>query len=154
MRLCASLFRGVAAPLGRVIFFQFCRNCSLYALRLGLSACARHGRYHYPRRALRAAEMLGARLSKRLFAVFWGQVAIIDSSGAKCVPFFTKTAAVHGKQPRFLSVKGTGAVLRHFMERARNAAICALVQVALGSNLPLPMPVVMPFSTAQATACA
>ena len=43
MRLCASLFRGVAAPLGCMIFFQFCRNCSLYALRLGLSACARHG---------------------------------------------------------------------------------------------------------------
>ena len=43
MRSCASLFRGVAAPLGCVIFFQFCRNCSLYALRLGLSACARHG---------------------------------------------------------------------------------------------------------------
>ena len=37
MRLCASLFRGVAAPLGRVIFFHFCRNCDLYAIR----ACAR-----------------------------------------------------------------------------------------------------------------
>ena len=51
--------------------------------------------------------------------------------------------------------KGTGAVFfRHFMERARNAAICALVQAPLGSNLPPPMPVVMPLSTAQATACA
>ena len=37
MRLCASLFRGVAAPLGCVIFFHFCRNCDLYAIR----ACAR-----------------------------------------------------------------------------------------------------------------
>ncbi len=35
MRLCASLFRGVAAPLGCVIFFRFCRNCGLYALRSG-----------------------------------------------------------------------------------------------------------------------
>ena len=35
MRLCVSLFRGVAAPLGCVIFFQFCRNCGLYALRSG-----------------------------------------------------------------------------------------------------------------------
>ena len=62
-------------------------------------------------------------------------MAIIDSSGAKCVPLFTKTAAVHSKQLRSLSVKGTGAVfLRHFMERARNAAICALVQVAVGSK--------------------
>ena len=42
----------------------------------------------------------------------------------------------------------------YFMERARNAAICARVQVALGSKRPPPTPVVMPFSTAQATACA
>ena len=35
MRLCASLSRGVAAPLGCVIFFRFCRNCGLYALRSG-----------------------------------------------------------------------------------------------------------------------
>ena len=32
MRLCVSLFRGVAAPLGCVIFFRFCRNCGLYTL--------------------------------------------------------------------------------------------------------------------------
>ena len=44
MRLCASLFRGVAAPLGCVIFFYFCQNCDFYALRTqGLSACARRG---------------------------------------------------------------------------------------------------------------
>ena len=35
MRLCASLSRGVAAPPGCVIFFRFCRNCGLYALRSG-----------------------------------------------------------------------------------------------------------------------
>ena len=66
MRLCASLSRGVAAPLGCVIFFQFCRNCDLYAMR----ACARHGRYHYPQRALRAAETPDGRLSKRLICRF------------------------------------------------------------------------------------
>ena len=66
MRLCASLSRGVAAPLGRVIFFQFCRNCDLYAMR----ACARHGRYHYPQRALRAAETPDGRLSKQLICRF------------------------------------------------------------------------------------
>ena len=66
MRLCVSLFRGVAAPLGCVIFFQFCRNCDLYAMR----ACARHGRYHYPQRALRAAETPDGRLSKRLICRF------------------------------------------------------------------------------------
>ena len=70
MRLCVSLFRGVAAPLGCVIFFRFCRNCGLYILRSGLSACARHGRYHYPRRALRAVETPDGRLSKRLTCRF------------------------------------------------------------------------------------
>ena len=35
MRLCASLFRGVAAPLGCAIFFRFCRNYGLYILRSG-----------------------------------------------------------------------------------------------------------------------
>ena len=38
--------------------------------------------------------------------------------------------------------------------RYRNVAICARVQVALGSKRPPPTPVVMPFSTAQDTACA
>lgn len=38
------------------------------------------------------------------------------------------------------------------MERARNAAICARVQVPVGSKRPLPTPVVMPLSTAQDTA--
>ena len=70
MRLCVSLFRGVAAPLGCVIFFRFCRNLWLYAPHSGLSMRARWGWYHYPRRALRTAEVLGARLSKRLICRF------------------------------------------------------------------------------------
>ena len=41
MRLCASLLRGVAAPLGCVILFRFCQNCGLYTLRSELSACMR-----------------------------------------------------------------------------------------------------------------
>ena len=41
MRLCASLFRGVAAPPGCVIFFCSCQNCGLYTLRSELSACMR-----------------------------------------------------------------------------------------------------------------
>ena len=65
MRSCVSLFRGVAAPLGCVIFFYFCQNCDFYALRTqSLSVCARRGWYHYPRCALCAVETLGARLSK------------------------------------------------------------------------------------------
>ena len=43
MRLCASLFRGVAAPLGCVIFFCFCQNCGLHTMCSVLSACARRG---------------------------------------------------------------------------------------------------------------
>ena len=73
-------------------------------------------------------------------------MVIIDSSDTKA------ETASHAKQPRF-PAKGTGAVFfRHFMERARNAAIWALVQAPAGSNFPLPMPVVMPFSTAHTTA--
>ena len=66
MRLCASLSRGVAAPLGCVIFFHFCRNCDLYAIR----ACARWGWYHYPQRALRAVETPDGRLPKGLICRF------------------------------------------------------------------------------------
>ena len=61
---------GVAAPLGCVIFFRFCRNYGFHTLCSGLSACARHRRYHYPRRALRASETLDGRLSKRLTCRF------------------------------------------------------------------------------------
>ena len=70
MRLCVSLSRGVAAPLGCVIFFRFCRNLWLYAPHSGLSMRARWGWYHYPRRALCTAEVLGARLSKQLICRF------------------------------------------------------------------------------------
>ena len=70
MRLCASLSRGVAAPLGCVIFFRFCRNYGFHTLCSGLSACARHGRYHSPRRALRAVETPDGCLSKGLICRF------------------------------------------------------------------------------------
>ena len=66
MRLCASLFRRRRGPAGLRDLFQFCRNCDLYAMR----ACARHGRYHYPQRALRAVETPDGRLSKRLICRF------------------------------------------------------------------------------------
>ena len=69
MRLCVSLFRGVAAPLG-CVFFCFCRNCGLYALHSELSACARWWWYHYPRRALRVAKTPDGRLSKWLICRF------------------------------------------------------------------------------------
>ena len=66
MRLCASLFRRRRGPAGLRDLFRFCQNCDLYAMR----TCARHGRYHYPRRALRAVETPDGRLSKRLTCRF------------------------------------------------------------------------------------
>ena len=68
--LCASLSRRRRGPAGLRDLFRFCRNCGLYILRSGLSACARHGWYHYPRCALCAVEMPDGRLSKRLTCRF------------------------------------------------------------------------------------
>ena len=84
MRLCASLSRGVAAPLGCVICLQL-GDVAVFSL------CAQYflnvrgeGWYHYPRRALRAAETPDGRLSKRLICHFLRLADIIGSSGAKC----------------------------------------------------------------------
>ena len=66
MRLCASLFRGVAAPLGCVILFLLSKLWLVcHALRV-FPRVRGEGWYHYPRRALRAAETPDGRLSKRL----------------------------------------------------------------------------------------
>ena len=67
MRVAVPRRRG---PAGLRDLFRFCRNRDLYIRRSWFSACARHGWYHYPRRALRTAEVLGARLSKRLICRF------------------------------------------------------------------------------------
>ena len=67
MRVAVPRRRG---PAGLRDLFRFCRNRDLYIRRSWFSACARHGWYHYPRRALRTAEGLGARLSKRLICRF------------------------------------------------------------------------------------
>ena len=70
MRLCASLSRGVAAPLGCATLFAIRQCYCFFTLRSGLSACARHGWYHYPRCALCAVEMPDGRLSKGLICRF------------------------------------------------------------------------------------
>ena len=57
-------------PAGLRDLFRFCRNRDLYIRRSWFSACARQGRYHYPRCAPRAAETPDARLSKRLICRF------------------------------------------------------------------------------------
>ena len=43
MRLCVSLSRGVAAPLGRVIFFASAEVAACTPCAQGLSVCARRG---------------------------------------------------------------------------------------------------------------
>ena len=70
MRLCASLSRGVAAPLGCVILFLLSKLW-LVCPALRAFPCVRgEGWYHYPQRALRAAETPDGRLSKRLICRF------------------------------------------------------------------------------------
>ena len=67
MRVAVPRRRG---PAGLRDLFRFCRNCGLHILRSELSVRARHGWYHYPRRALRVAETPDGRLSKRLVCRF------------------------------------------------------------------------------------
>ncbi len=67
MRVAVPRHRGPAGPRD---FFRFCRNFDLYILHSGFSACARQGRYHYPRRAPHVLETLDGRLSKRLICRF------------------------------------------------------------------------------------
>ena len=68
MRVAVPRRRG---PAGLRDLFRFCRNCGLYALRSGpFRVCEARGGYHYPQRALRAAETPDGRLSKRLICRF------------------------------------------------------------------------------------
>ena len=70
MCLWASLSRRRRGPAGLRDLFRFCRSCGLYTLRSVLSACARHGWYHYPRCALCVVETPDGRLQKRLTCRF------------------------------------------------------------------------------------
>ena len=58
MRLCASLFRGVAAPLGCVICLQLGDVAVFFTLCAVLSERARWGWYHYPRSIPHVSETL------------------------------------------------------------------------------------------------
>ena len=70
MRLCASLSRRRRGPAGLRDPFSSVGIVACMPCAQGLSACARRGCYHYPRSALRAAETLDGRLSKRLICRF------------------------------------------------------------------------------------
>ena len=62
MRVAVPRRRG---PAGLRDLFRFCRNCGLYILRSGLSACARHGWYHYPRTVSHVSETLRGQGAER-----------------------------------------------------------------------------------------
>ena len=146
---------GAAAPLGCVTLFVIWKCCCFVLCAQGILRVRGWG-------GITTLDVFRTQSKRPVpacpndsFAVFRGRTAIIDSSAAKYVPFPAGTGLSHPNSPGSLLRKGTGAVfLHHFRERAKNVAICALVQVAFGSNLPPPTPVVMPFSTAHATACA
>ena len=70
MRLCVSLSRRRRGPDGLRDLFTFVEVAACTPCAQGLSACARRGGYHDPRRALRAAETPDGRLSKRLICRF------------------------------------------------------------------------------------
>ena len=70
MRLCASLLRGVAAPLGCVIFFASAEVAACTPCAQCFPNVRDEGWYHYPRRALRAAETPDVRLSKGFICRF------------------------------------------------------------------------------------
>ena len=111
------------------------------------------GRYYYSRSVSHVSETLRGQVSERQTLPFSevGCPSLIPA--LQNVLCFSGTAAVHAKQPRF-PVKGTGAVfasLHIAIQEGRNLAAGA---GGVGSKRPLPTPAVMPFSTAQATACA
>ena len=71
MRLCASLFRRRRVPAGLRNPFSFLSKLRLVYPALRAFPCVRgEGWYHYPQRALRAAETPDDRLSKRLICRF------------------------------------------------------------------------------------
>ena len=71
MRLCASLFRRRRGPAGLRNPFSFLSKLRLVCPALRGFPCVRgEGWYHYPQRALRAAETPDGRLSKRLICRF------------------------------------------------------------------------------------
>ena len=83
MRVAVPRRRG---PAGLRDLFCFCRNRDLYIRRSWFSACARHGWYHYPRRALHAAEMPDGRLSKRFICRFLASPIYICESSRRALP--------------------------------------------------------------------
>ena len=147
MRLCASLFRGVAAPLGCVIFLQF-GDVAVFSLCAQYFLNVRGRGVLLPSACFACSRNAGRPLAKA------ANLPFSEVGWSSLIPVAQKQKqhlTANSPDPR---ERNRGCFFRHFMERARNAAICALVQVALGANRSPPTPWVIPLSTAQATACA
>ena len=86
MRLCASLLRGVAAPLGCVIFFASAEVAACTPCAQCFPNVRDEGWYHYPRRALRVVETLDGRLSKRFICRFLASPIYICESSRRALP--------------------------------------------------------------------
>ena len=144
MRLCASLFRGVAAPLGCVIFFHFCRNCGLYILHSGYFRVCEVVAVSLPPVRFACCRNAGRPLAKTAHLPFSevGWLSLI-SAVQNVSRFFWNVSSPQQTAP-VPCERNRSCFFRHFMERARKAAICALVQVAVGSKRPPPTPAVMP----------
>ena len=74
MRLCASLFRGVAAPLGCVICLRLGDVAVFFTLCAVLSERARWGWYHYSRSVPHVHQHPRAGYQNGKFCRFWGLV--------------------------------------------------------------------------------
>ena len=142
-----SAFSCVAAPLGCVIFLQF-GDVAVFSLCAQYFLNVRGRGVLLPSACFACSRNAGRPLAKA------ANLPFSEVGWSSLIPVAQKQKqhlTANSPDPR---ERNRGCFFRHFMERARNAAICALVQVELGSKRPLPTPVVMPLSTAQATACA
>ncbi len=112
MRVAVPRRRG---PAGLRDLFRFCRNRDLYIRRSWFSACARQGRYHYPRCAPRAAETLGGRLSKRLIGRFLGLTGSSLISAVQNVSRFFWNSSISRQTAPVPRERNRSCFLRHFM---------------------------------------
>ena len=89
MRLCASLFRGVAAPLGCVICLQLGDVAVFFTLCAVLSERARWGWYHYSRSVPHVHQHPRAGYQNGKFCRFWALTGCAhkehrEPSGQRC----------------------------------------------------------------------
>ena len=106
MRLCASLSRGVAAPLGCVIFFAsaeiaVCTSCAQGFLRVrGMGGITTLGALCVLLKCRTAACQSGS------FAVFWGRVGVVP----RTIPVFLRTHRIFCRQLQLQTLLRYGTI--------------------------------------------